>query len=79
MRQPVLCALCCLAAAIEASLLFINMPSFLMRGNILISDPAVHLSWYTSILDFSDLYIAFFRPPGRFYFREKETFLISIV
>ena len=50
-RQLVLCALCCLSAAIEVSLLFINMSSFLMKRNILSSDPSVPTFRYTFILD----------------------------
>ena len=49
-----------------------------MKRNILTSDPAVPTSRYTSVLDFSDLYIAFSRTPGKFYFDGKDTFLISI-
>lgn len=60
MGQPVFCTLCCLAAPIEGSLLLINMISFLMKRNILTGDPAVPTFRYTFILDFSDLYIAFF-------------------
>ena len=74
-EAAVLCALCCLTAVIKGSLLLINMISFLMKRNVLTSDPDVPTFRYTSILDFSDLYIAFSRPPGRFYFKEKETFL----
>jgi hypothetical protein len=60
MRQTVLCALCCLAAPIEGSLLLINMISFLMKRNILASDPAVHPSWYTFVLDLISICVLLF-------------------
>lgn len=60
MRQLVLYALYCLAAAIEGSLLLINMISFLMKRNILTSDPALHPSWYTFVLDLISICVLLF-------------------
>ena len=60
MSQLVLYALCCLTAAIEGSLLLINMISFLMKRNILTSDPAVHPSWYTFVLDLISICVLLF-------------------
>ena len=60
MRQPVLCALCCLGAAIESSLLLTNMISFLMKRNILTSEPALNPSWCTFVLDLIGLCVSLF-------------------
>lgn len=60
MRQPVLYALYCLAAAIEGSLLLINMISFLMKRNILTSDPAVPTFRYTFFWTSSAFVYCFF-------------------
>ena len=60
MRQPVLYALCCLSATIEGSLLLINMISFLMKRNILTSNPAVPTSRCTFILDLIRICILLF-------------------